>query len=353
MNSRSLGVLAAVGLILLAAAYLATREPDAGALNAPLVPDLEDRLNEVTDIRVTGPGGQPVASLVRAEDGWQVSERGGYPADLGLIRKNLIALGSARIVEPKTANPEFYNRLGVEDLDSETATGLGLEIAANGESLSELIIGDTGVGGDYAYVRRVGEAESWMVSSALDLEEDTAGWLDRDLMNIPSDRIARVTIRHSDGEVVNIAGPTESSMDFQVLEIPEGRELDYPGVANAIGGALSTLQLDDVHPLPAQPETIAKTVTIFETVDGLTVTATSWETDDGTRVSFQGTYTAVPELDESGDVVEPGADDVSDPAAEAETISSRLAGWAYVLPGYKTDQFQRRMSDLLKTEDES
>jgi hypothetical protein len=33
--------------------------------------------------------------------------------------------------------------------------------------------------------------------------------------------------------------------------------------------------------------------------------------------------------------------------AEAAAINARLGGWIYTLPGYKTEQFTRRLQDLL------
>ena len=32
---------------------------------------------------------------------------------------------------------------------------------------------------------------------------------------------------------------------------------------------------------------------------------------------------------------------------EAEALNARLSGWVYTLPGYKTEQFTRRLTDLL------
>ena len=36
--------------------------------------------------------------------------------------------------------------------------------------------------------------------------------------------------------------------NFEVADVPTGRELSYPGVANVIGNALRELNLEDVEP---------------------------------------------------------------------------------------------------------
>ena len=64
---------------------------------------------------------------MRGEDGsWAVAEKDGYPADVEKVRQTLISLAEARIVEPKTANPDFYDRLGVEGVEDEAAGGLAV-----------------------------------------------------------------------------------------------------------------------------------------------------------------------------------------------------------------------------------
>ena len=61
---------------------------------------------------ITGAGAQPVATLLRSDAIWSVVERDGYPADVEKVRHTLIGLAEARIVEAKTANPEFYDPTG-------------------------------------------------------------------------------------------------------------------------------------------------------------------------------------------------------------------------------------------------
>ena len=357
MSSKSLGVLVVVGLALLVAALLATRQGGEGdTVDGLLVPGLAERLNDVTQIDVIGPGEIPVASLRLGPAGWRVDEKNGYPADLGRIRQNLIALGDARIAEPKTSNPEFYDRLGVQELSSESATGVRVRVRAGDETLVDMIVGDTGVSGSYAYVRRTEQAQSWMVDADLDLEDSTAGWLDRELLSIGTDRIETVAISHRDGEELTIKKPEAGGSDFQVQDIPEGRELTYPGAANGIGGALLSLQLDDVYALEETTEVEPAVITVFQTLDGLKVTTRTWDLEEGKRVSF--TAELQPELqDSSGEQAENAGDgdreDTPNPADDVESINSRLGSWAYVLPKFKTDQLTRRMDDLLRAEDES
>ncbi|MDJ0927857.1 MAG: DUF4340 domain-containing protein, partial [Gammaproteobacteria bacterium] len=225
MNSRRLLVLGVAVLVLAGIAAFLSREQaaDDSGEGGLLLPDLEAALNEIDHLTVTGRGAAIVATLKRGPSGWTVTEASDYPADIGMIRRNLLALSNAKIVEPKTALPEFYDRLGVEDVASDAATGLQLDIVG-GDFAASLIIGQTDVsGGNMAYVRRVDDARSYMISATLDPADSLQGWVDQALVDIGSKDIERVRIEHPDGEILVIEKTEPDATDFIVLDIPEGR----------------------------------------------------------------------------------------------------------------------------------
>jgi len=343
VNRRSLfwlvGALAA--LAVLATVALLARRPSAAA-DGPLLPGFRDELNDVTRIVVTGPGNAPIATLERGEDRWTVAGQNDYPADVGRIRRNLLALAEARIVEQKTANPEFYERLGVQDVSSASASGVQLSITGDGEPI-ELIIGGTpSGGGDLAYVRRAGEPVSWLVAARLDLGRTGGEWLDRSLTNIPADRIESVTIDHPGIETLRITrappagkpGPDATGapggiVEFRVAGVPAGRELSYPGVANGVAGTLADLQLENAETREALGHAPGKPVVArFVTTDGLVVETSAWRLADGTRITFNASGKGAAEK-------------------EAAELNARLGGWVYTVPSYKAEQLTRRLNELL------
>lgn len=342
MSRRSLIVLLAALLVLALLALLAGPESrhDEEQL---LFPDLKAQLNEVNGIIVRGPGNQLVATLRRSDDRWIVAERN-YPADVGMIRANLLALAGARIVEEKTSTPELYDRLGVQDIALATARGLQLELSGTSTPV-RLIIGEAAGGsGDSRYVRRTGEAQSWLVSGRFTPGRSTGEWLDRRLLDIPAERIQAVSITQPGIPTLRLAKSARGEADFSVADIPAGRELSYPGVGNSLGGLLSGLQLDDVHGrdvLGADPG--KPVVARFACFDGLVIEASAWRTPDGTRLSF---LASVDEAQAERHAA-PDTPDFATVRAEAEAINARLAGWIYTLPGHKTEQFTRRLQDLL------
>jgi hypothetical protein len=336
MERRALLILIGVTAVLAAIWYLTPTETEPNDSQL-LFPGLKDRLNEIESVTITVGGNRRVVTLARGAQQWTVEERSGYPADVGKIRQNLIALGDARIVEVKTSNPESYERLGIEDLDHTDATGHLMEINLAGKDGNEtigLIIGHTGVRGKTAYVRRPGQDRGLMITADFDPGREPPDWLARDLMDIPPSDIRAVTINHPDGEVVRIEKSSRSEPNFLVLDVPDGRELLYAAIANPVAGLLSGLEMDDVSPVDAIDKSVSRlTVTRFETFDGLVIEAKSYTTEDDTVVSFNVT--------------------ADEPLAEqADELNSRLDSWVYSLPSYKSEQLRKRLNDFLKTDAE-
>lgn len=343
MSRRNL-ILLLAGLAVLAVLALLVRPGSRHDDDEQLLfPDLKAQLNDVSEILVRGPGNQLVATLRRSDERWILAERN-YPADLGMIRANLLALAEARIVEEKTSTPELYDRLGVQDIALDTARGVELELRGTRTPI-RLIIGEAaGDSSDMSYVRRSSEPQSWLVSGRFTPGKTTGEWLDRQLLDIPATRIQAVTITHPGTDTLRLAKAARDDTDFSIADVPAGREPSYPGVGNTLGALLASLQTDDAHGREALGENPGKPVVArFLCFDGLVIEASAWRTPEGTRMSFlASTDPAQAERNASPDT--PGLDAVR---AEAEAINARLGGWIYTLPGYKTEQFTRRLQDLL------
>jgi hypothetical protein len=345
-----------------------TTRSDRGAL---LAPGLDEALNDVERVTLTKAGGEVVATLERRPENWVVAEKSDYRADVGKIRQGLVALAEARILEQKTANPEYYGRLGVEDVSEADAAGIAIAFTASGHELPTLIIGNA-EGGKFRYARRAGEMQSYLIDRAPDLPRSAAQWVDTAIIDVRGERVRQVTITHADGEVVAVSKAASDAMNFDVASVPDGRELLYPGVANVIGNALRELKLEDVQ-AAADGEQAEQVRVEYRTFDGLVVTVRGTEQDDQSWVTFEASVDAEQAAQAtpaaaSTDGANPASDgnegeaDASpaassasaaseeprDVAAEAQSINQRVGGWRYRIAGYQYDQMTRRMSDLLK-----
>lgn len=343
MSRRNLILLLAGLLVLTILALLAGPGSRHDSDDRLLYPGLKAELNDVSEIVIRGPGNQLIATLRQSDKHWMVAERD-YPADVGKIREVLLALAEARIVEEKTSTPELYDRLAVQDIALATARGVQVEISGTRSPL-QLIVGEIQADGtDMSYVRRSGEAQSWLVTGRLTPGKTTGEWLDRQLLDIPATRIQSVAITHPGIETLRMNRTEADIPDFSVANIPAGRALSYPGAGNSLAGLLAGLQLEDVHGREALGSDPGKPVVArFATFDGLIVEASAWRTPEGTRISFL----ASADKAQAERYASPGAPGFDGVLREADAINTRLGGWIYTLPGYKTEQFTRRLQDLL------
>jgi Domain of unknown function (DUF4340) len=366
MSARNLAIIAAaiVALLLLIAIGQRGGAPVAGT-GTLFVPDLSKELPNVERVTISTGGNKVVATLERGSDTWTVTNKGGYAANVAKLRESLQTLGEARILEQKTANPELYARLGVEDTAGADAAGVGVSLDAGDKELAAIIIGNA-EGSKYRYVRRAGDAQSWLIDRNPDFPRTVAQWLDALIIDLRSDRVRQVTITHPDGEVLTISKASADAQNYDVANVPKGRELLYPGVANVIGNALRELNLEDVEQASAAAGDEKPTLVEFKTFDGLVVRAEGTKRGDEHWLTFEASVdpTVPPpasapaaESTDSTEAAAPAAAPAAatdapkppaDPKTEAERINARVGGWRYRLASFQYDQMTRRMADLLK-----
>lgn len=332
MTRKTIQFLAAViiGLVLLLLVLRSDDDYETARSGQLLLPDFKAVANNVTEVAVTRRDEGQFLTVHRRDGRWAVSARSGYPADVSQLRQLIIALADAKIVEEKTSNPDFYEKLGV---GAPEEGGKGTTVTARvGENSYSVVFGNTAQG-DYRYARIVGEATSYLVDQNPDLPQSANDWLDPDIVDIGSGQVRRVVITHNDGETITIEKTAEEQTDFDVLDIPAGRELSYPTIGNGIAGALGNLELEDVRKrIDGDPATTV----VFETWDGLTVTANVVSEEDSFWVGFSATT----ESGESG-------------AGERVTeINDRVSGWQYRLADHKKNLLTRRWDELLEAPDE-
>lgn len=359
MKGKTLVVLSVVAVLAALTALWLGRDSASVSLSdsgTHLFPGFNQQINEVEQIRLLVGGSGQTVTLDRDSDGWTVSEKHAYAADAGAIRKLLLKLSEARVIEPKTANPELYARLGVEDVGADTGSGVLLEV--DGPAVSpRLIIGEVEtLAGRGTYVRRQGEAESYLISEELRPGRSPERWLEQSLLDVPPELLSTVTIRHADGEEVTLVG-----IDGQLalLRIPEGRELSSPSATSPIGRGLENLKLEDVIPEADFDGGEPAAEISYRLTDGRQIKVRGWQTDAGRFIALdlgmaQGDA-ATAEDEDGGEIQADETGAASTPAAVAradpEAVGRRsgaLAGWVFRISVPRYEQLVRRSGDLLR-----
>ena len=330
MSKRHFSILLFISLAVALAVFLipSRTSRDASAEPSIYLPELASVVNDVEQIRITSNGGSEVVTLDRNETGWSVREFSGYAADWSVVKPLLADLSQAEVLEAKTSNPQYYDRLGVEDPLSEGSESTLIEFPDK-ESVPPLIVGNQAQGREGQYLRRQDEARSVLVDRTITVPFESEGWLEREIVDVPESEVVNVRVSHSDGETIEIGRLGTDVDDFTLSGIPEGRKTKSAYSVNQMASALSSLTLDGVAPVEdiAWDGAIELTVTA---ASGLQIDARLVEDEEQRWIRLQAS-----------------GNEAADP------INQRVSAWAYQIPLYKFDAVNKRMEDLLaEVEDE-
>jgi hypothetical protein len=302
MTPKAFVILAAITLIATGGAVFAVlSQPRATTLqfvDEPAFPSLRENPDAVAKVIVTTPDG--TITLVRETgDHWSALERYGYPVDAKKVRALVVALSDMRLIERKTAQPERYGRLQVEDPDAEGAKSQLVRLeAADGAVLAEAIIGKqryrlTGTEPTGTYLRRPGEAESWLATGGVEIGAEVTNWLDDQIVDLNGRSVARVAVERA-GEPRYVVERADPGSDWHLADLAEGESLKEDADFARLTGALSDLRLEDVRPRDQLSWPAESNLAEVRTFDGLDLTARLAKIDDQYWATFDARATAAP-----------------------------------------------------------
>jgi hypothetical protein len=362
MTPRRLLILGALAVATIAIGLWISRSSTSSGpdLDAQLYPSLEKELDSVTSVKLLQAGDVPAVELQRGASGWTVAERSGYPADVAKLRKLLLDLAEAKVIEEKTANPQSYATLGVEDTSQPSATGSRVQLAGVSKPV-DLIVGKMAPGAKSRYVRRAGEPQSWLVDRTLDTSTTADAWLRKEIIDVSADRIqsARITLGGAKAYAAEKSGRAAANFDVQGL--PRGKELSSPSAANALATSLAGLALTDVRHAK-DFVTPGADVADVKTFDGLAIRIEGWKQGEKRYIAVKTAFDAAQAERSRLPVEAPASEGApsSPPASatipntdekvrqEADSIQQKVAGWVYEIPEYKYDAIFKPLEDLLK-----
>jgi Domain of unknown function (DUF4340) len=375
VNQKTLMGLGLAAVLAIVAAFALTtgRKPDAGTAGTTeyAIPNLQDHLNDVKSVSLTGAENKTIASLQKGAQGWTLKEKDNYRADVGKLRELLLKLADASLLEPKTSNEQRYAELGVSDPGDKEAKGVLITLEGLGAPAS-LIVGNVNGRADGTFVRRTGEKQSWLAKGSLTIDKDAAAWLDKTLTDIPATRIKDVTIDRPDGKTLRTYKEQAGDANFRVADIPKGREPGSEYAVNALGSALAGLNLDDVHPeqqaTPPAEDKLFKAR--FLTFEGLRLYIMAWKQADQQYVRLKADIEPVVadlhiKAEQAKSQPEAKPDASKPPAAaldpakgrqqrldtlgnEVAALNQRFSGWTFVLSAGTFSTLDKSIDDLLK-----
>ncbi len=384
MKSKTLGLLAAITIVGIILAVFANREP---STNIPqsgqlLFPDLMAVVNDVNEIAIETK--EHTVTLVRGEQNWGVKEKANYRADVEKVKQAIVGMADLRIHEPKTKNPELYERLGLQAPDQEGSPSkmVSLKTVDNAET-AKLVVGNQKPAKgnprmSEIYVRKLDDPQTWLVTGNLPLETVSGEWLDKEVTALTTKRVHQVTVTHPNGKTLHLSKEKPEDLDFQLDAIPSGFKVSSQFNLNNVVGTLVQLELEDVKPqaeidFSGNPGVSA----VLETFDGLRLHVHTTKQDEKVfaKVSAEFDENIIvptePDPQSASSEKAKGAEtekDDNEIAAtlpkkesllktpeevqkEVESINQRVQGWAYVLPSFRVENFSKLKKDLISKED--
>jgi hypothetical protein len=354
-RQRFIALIVAAALAISGALYLsAQRNLQRAAHGAALVPTLAGELNTVTALSVRRGSATPTVTVHEKDGRWTVAERGDYPADVSKVRKLLLALSDAKIVEEKTSNPANFPVIGVEDPSSPAATGAEISVTAR-DGKHAVIIGKPVGEGNFA--RRSGDNLSYSVEPGISFETEPRFWIDSRLLDVAPAGIQRIEVKPAAGPAYTVhrvvaasaaassagsgaaaspspasAGSTNSGTagaspaapkgedKFALDGVPPGRKAADAASLAPSPTAISGLTADDVTPV-GDVDFSKATVAAVTLSDGNVITMTGAVVGDKHWVQLKTSKDAA--------------------------LNAKTAGRAFDIAGYRFDAIFRPLEQLL------
>lgn len=282
---------------------------------------------------VVSRGGKTLTLESRPNNEWVIKERSEYPANGDKIRALLVKLALAQLVEAKTRMPDRHALLELEDPSAKDAKSRSLKILSGSDVLADLVIGKRrweafGSGKSGTYVRKAGEAQTWLANAELDFNADVRSWIEPTIFETDSSKIQSLTIDIPGEETLRVErNASENKVEF--VGLPEDAKLKDTAAADALLRAAASIDADDVRKLEGEPSGELNTVA-FTTSDGLKVTLRVRKEGDDYWLSIAAS----------------GNDNAK---ATADDIRSKTGGWEYKISSTKAGALLKRRADLIES----
>jgi hypothetical protein len=268
-------------------------------------------------------------------EAWRIKERAGYPVEIEKVRKLLVRLAEAELIEPKTRKLDKYQLIELEDPSQKDAKSRALRlIDSKGAVIAEMVIGKVrydafGSGKGGSYVRKANDPQTWLADQGIDPSLNVKDWVKTTVFDTNADKIKRLTLEVSGEEPLTV-DRGEGNAKPKLAAIPEGKKLKDATAADGLVRAASSIELEDVRKLESPSEgNDASSITI-ETDGGLTVKFRLRKENDDYWMS----------LTASGD---------GNGQKLADEVTARTKGWEFKIPTFKAEALLKRRADLFET----
>lgn len=302
-----------------------------------MFPDIQEQAAQVSHFLIKNADGillDARRESIQDETHWIASNYHGYPVSQEKLSVLLEQLLAAQKVESKTSKADKYARLGVEPLDADDAQSVLLQVQSGASidmNVVDLLVGNANTGG--SYVRVNGDPQSWLIDQIITLPDSQTDWLLQPILDVTSEQIKSLTLEDSGankghGWTVSKSKPEDDN--YQLENMPEGRELRYSSILNSSVSSLVELQFDDLSAIDEsiwQDDSAIKSLKL-STFDEREIRVRMRNVEDKIWIRFD-------------------MDDSASGSATSGATSPYWTQWQYQITSFAANQFDKSMEDFL------
>ncbi|MBL4631757.1 MAG: DUF4340 domain-containing protein [Paraglaciecola sp.] len=242
--NKLVAVLAVIAILALGLSVWLSQSSIKGKFEAELLfADLAEFANQVDRVEITNAQGV-LFSAQKLGDSWLATfdpEQPVYPVSQEKLADFVKTLMRVKLVETKTRKPQNYARLGLKSIDHEDSMASFVSLNAAGKSWQVLVGNKVSIGEGH-YILKPENAQSWRTDKTIHLPFDRFAWLKQPILPFQAQDISSVS-RVDSLEWQITRG---SSGDFQLSNMPKGRELEYASILNSIVSNLTNLDFEEL-----------------------------------------------------------------------------------------------------------
>lgn len=238
--------------------------------------------DSLSRVEISTASHQPAVTLEKVLEQWQVVEKNGYQADLKQLSNFLNSLNAAKVSEVKTALPKYHHKLGLAGLAAVESETIKV-VLHNKDNVFALFVGKEASNANGQYVRVTGDNQTFLIDQRLKVATEASEWLDDNIFDIAFDSVREVSIEPEsdkpfrlfrrvmdddnesqaaealESEVLALDNIEEAlpklepeldteklAEHFELANLSEGEELQYPAVLNTFVRNIIELKLQDL-----------------------------------------------------------------------------------------------------------
>lgn len=246
MNKQILPI-AIIAIIASAAAYLLLMEkPVLDETPKVLFEDFGANADKLLSIKISNADGT-LLTATKGMGNWlaHVDKLSNpYPVNQDSLKNLVEAMALSKIRERKTAKQAFFSRLGLQPLEAEDSQATLLEFS-DGKKVWELLIGNKASSGSGHFVRLPDQTQTWLLDTTFPIPADQNSWLKETIFEIEPEHV--LSVKRVDEKNWEITATNSDEQTYTLENMPEDRELKYPGVVEGMITNLVSLSFDDLY----------------------------------------------------------------------------------------------------------